>query len=167
MLLKTYFAMLVILVILEISVGIAAYGKRDAIPGLISDTWATSAKDIYTKGNSTFYLNTPLYTIEKTLQCCGFADPTNYPVPATPVNCGFTGPVPVGCKTLLENKLEGSLSSIGAAGIVIGVIEIIGLIFSVVMFRKIASKENAQNALLNEAWRINRTKVQYGYSISF
>lgn len=31
------------------------------------------------------------------------------------------------------------------------------------MFRKIAAKESAQSALLNEAWRINRTKVQYGY----
>jgi hypothetical protein len=31
MLLKTYFALLIILVILEISVGIAAYVKRDAV----------------------------------------------------------------------------------------------------------------------------------------
>jgi hypothetical protein len=55
------------------------------------------------------------------------------------------------------------LATIGGAAITIGIIEIVGLIFSMVsatdfqvMFRKIAAKENAQSALLNEAWRINR-----------
>ena len=151
MLLKTYFALLVILVILEISVGIAAYGRRDTIPQLAGEAWATTAK-----GNN----NGTLVQIESLLQCCGYASVTDY---AVPENCAQTLGFTVPCKDKLKESLQGSLNSIGGAGIAIGVIEIVGLIFSVIMFRKIAQKENAQNALLNEAWRINRTKVQYGY----
>ena len=42
MLLKTYFALLCILVIFEISVGVAAYVKRDAVQTLLEDSWRAS-----------------------------------------------------------------------------------------------------------------------------
>jgi hypothetical protein len=68
----------------------------------------------------------------------------------------------VGCQTALTEYLEKSVNTIGGAGITIGLIELVGLVFSVVMFKKISRRENAQASLLNEAWRVNRTKVQYG-----
>ena len=43
-LLKTYFAILAILVVLEIGVGIAAYVQRDQLDQKIGDTWATIAQ---------------------------------------------------------------------------------------------------------------------------
>lgn len=77
----------------------------------------------------------------------------------TDIGLGF----PVACETTLINSIDTNLVRIGVTGIVIGLVELVGLVFSLIMFRKIAKKENAQSALLNEAWRINRTKVQYGY----
>lgn len=79
-----------------------------------------------------------------------------------PANCVELTKNNIGCKNALTTYLEKSVDTIGAAGIVIGLIEFVGLIFSIVMFRKISRRENAQASLLNEAWRVNRTKVQYG-----
>ncbi|KAJ3040821.1 hypothetical protein HDV00_010436 [Rhizophlyctis rosea] len=67
------------------------------------------------------------------------------------------------CHDLATETLRGSLNSLGGAAIALGVIELIGLIFSAVLFRKIAQKERASESLMNEAWRINRNKIQYGY----
>jgi hypothetical protein len=85
---------------------------------------------------------------------------TDYAIPA---NCATVYNYQIPCREKVQESLSSSRTTIGGAGVAIGVIEIIGLIFSVVMFRKIARKENAQSSLLNEAWRVNRTKVQYGY----
>ncbi|KAJ1336380.1 hypothetical protein BSLG_007164 [Batrachochytrium salamandrivorans] len=115
-LLKTYFALLLILVILEISI---------ALPRMQSVT-------------------------------SNVTDAAVSPICHPPSN------ITVSCSQQLTATLKGSLSTIGAAGLALGIVELVGLIFSVVLFRKIASKENAQSTLLNEAWRINRTKVQYG-----
>jgi hypothetical protein len=67
------------------------------------------------------------------------------------------------CHESLYKHLTNSLSTIGGAGLAIGIIEIFGLIFSVILFKKIAARENAQSSLMNESWRINRNKIQYGY----
>ncbi|KAJ3040820.1 hypothetical protein HDV00_010435 [Rhizophlyctis rosea] len=45
MLLKTYFALLMLLVVLEIAVGIAAYAKKDDVENLLGDAWAKSYAD--------------------------------------------------------------------------------------------------------------------------
>ncbi|KAJ8329077.1 hypothetical protein BDV3_006272 [Batrachochytrium dendrobatidis] len=150
-LLKTYFALLIILVILEISVGAAAYAKRDEMNTSIDIAWHNAAQG---PNNST------IVGIEKLFDCCGFYNTTDAVV--TP-DCVLKTPNSTGCHDQLTATLKGSLSTIGAAGLALGLVELIGLIFSVVLFRKIASKETAQSNLLNEAWRINRTKVQYGY----
>jgi Tetraspanin family len=44
LLLKTYFVFLIVLVILEISVGAAAYARRDQIPQQLDDAWVNAAK---------------------------------------------------------------------------------------------------------------------------
>lgn len=58
MLLKTYFAILVILVILELSIGFAAYGKKETIEGLVSDQWRSSTSAEH---------NSTIYPIERTV----------------------------------------------------------------------------------------------------
>ncbi|KAH6569766.1 hypothetical protein BASA61_004660 [Batrachochytrium salamandrivorans] len=150
-LLKTYFALLLILVILEISIGAAAYAKRDEVSNSLDVAWHSS----FSSGR-----NTTIAGIEKLLNCCGFSNVTDAAV--SPI-CHPPSNITVSCSQQLTATLKGSLSTIGAAGLALGIVELVGLIFSVVLFRKIASKENAQSTLLNEAWRINRTKVQYGY----
>jgi hypothetical protein len=79
-----------------------------------------------------------------------------------PSNCvqvkGWTTP----CYNTVLDAIRSSLSTIGGAGVALGVIELIGLGFSALLFVKIAQKERASESLLNEAWRINRSKIQYG-----
>ena len=82
-----------------------------------------------------------------------------------PATCSTANPaktITVGCKERLSDQLMSSLSTIGGAGIAIGVIELVGSVFSAILFHKIARKDSAQTSLLNEAWRVNRNKVQYG-----
>jgi hypothetical protein len=153
MLLKTYFVLLIILVILEVAVGAAAYAKRDNIDPLLQDAWRAGANSPTN--------NATIAQIQTTFRCCGYASVTDNAVPS---NCAALTGFNVGCRESLRNNLSSSLSTIGGAGIAIGLIELVGLVFSLIMFRKISRKENAQNSLLNEAWRVNRTKVQYGYN---
>ncbi|KAH6590058.1 hypothetical protein BASA50_009759 [Batrachochytrium salamandrivorans] len=131
--------------------GAAAYAKRDEVSNSLDVAWHSS----FSSGR-----NTTIAGIEKLLNCCGFSNVTDAAV--SPI-CHPPSNITVSCSQQLTATLKGSLSTIGAAGLALGIVELVGLIFSVVLFRKIASKENAQSTLLNEAWRINRTKVQYGY----
>ncbi|KAI8925219.1 Tetraspanin family-domain-containing protein [Entophlyctis helioformis] len=170
LLLKTYFALLLVLVILEISVGAAAYAKRDTIDGTLTAAW----RDTAISNNATILriekavsacvlsvLALPLSRfLDAPFKCCGYATVTDMAVPENCVQAlNFTSP----CSDQLRSTVTNSLSTIGGAGVAIGIIELVGLVFSAILFRKIAAKENAQNSLLNEAWRVNRTKVQYGY----
>ncbi|KAI9091012.1 Tetraspanin family-domain-containing protein [Phlyctochytrium arcticum] len=156
MLLKTYFALLIILVVLEISVGIAAYAKRNTVEQALGEAWESAHKN-----NATM----PILQLEITFGCCGFRNVTNYPVPSSPNECATVLQLtePIGCADAVRDSLQGKFSTIGAAGLVIGVIESVGLVFSAIMFRRIAAREQAAGSLMNEAWRINRNKIQYGY----
>ncbi|KAJ3193253.1 hypothetical protein HK101_005152 [Irineochytrium annulatum] len=155
MLLKTYFALLVFLVALELSVGIAAYVKRDAVSSMLETAWINSAT-----ANTTASQNA-LIQVETYFQCCGFHTVDSYAVPS---NCaqlhGFTTP----CYQSVLTSLQSSLDTIGGCGIAMGVIELVGIIFSAVLFVKIAARDKASQSLMNEAWRINREKIQYGYA---
>ena len=68
-----------------------------------------------------------------------------------------------GCYSAMQYSLSSQLSTIGGAGLALGIIELIGLVFSGLLFRRIAQRERASDTLMNEAWRINRSKIQYGY----
>ncbi|KAJ3298898.1 cd63 antigen [Borealophlyctis nickersoniae] len=157
MLLKTYFALLLVLVILEISLGAAAYAKKDEVDGLLENAW----RDAYVN-----HQNGTILSIQNTFQCCGYRNTTDYAIPdtcASDPSRQWTNRDPGPCRAIVQDTLKGSLNSIGGCGVAMGVIELIGLAFSVVLFRKIAQREQASESLLNEAWRINRNKIQYGY----
>ncbi|KAI8803107.1 Tetraspanin family-domain-containing protein [Cladochytrium replicatum] len=150
-LLKTYFVMLLVLVILEISVGSAAYAKRGDIPTYVENGWRQA------------YRHQPsnILVVEQTFRCCGFMNTTDMSIP---VNCVEQYPdrnTP--CFAIVDESLRGSLNMIGGAGLVIGFTELVGLIFSVVLFRRIAKRDSQGEGLLNEAWRVNRSKIHYGY----
>ncbi|KAJ3030807.1 UNVERIFIED_CONTAM: cd63 antigen [Siphonaria sp. JEL0065] len=157
MLLKTYFGLLLLLVIFELGVGIAAYVKSDAVEDLLQTSWINSVTS-----NNPQSLNN-IQHVERVFQCCGFRNVTQYAVPA---NCAtpqsFNYKVP--CIDSVKHALQGSLATIGGTGLALGFIELIGLVFSVLLFVKIAQKDRASESLMNEAWRINRSKIQYGYA---
>ncbi|KAI9361680.1 Tetraspanin family-domain-containing protein [Zopfochytrium polystomum] len=156
MMLKTYFGLLCALVVLELGVGGAAYVKRDAVADLVERQWEKLIAD-----NTTASTNTILQ-IEHTFQCCGYRTPTTLSVPATdcPLTLGYPNP----CYSVLLDALRSSLSLIGGAGVGLGVVEFIGIVFSALLFVRIARRERASESLLGEAWRINRDKIQYGYA---
>ncbi|KAJ3076679.1 Leukocyte surface antigen cd53 [Podochytrium sp. JEL0797] len=157
MLLKTYFALLLLLVVFEISLGIAAYVKSDAVEDLLQTAWINSV----TSQNAQSLAN--IQHVERVFQCCGFRNVTQYAVPencATSQSLNFQVP----CVESVKNSLQGSLATIGGTGLALGFVELIGLVFSVLLFVKIAQKDRASESLMNEAWRINRSKIQYGYA---
>jgi len=155
MLLKTYFALLLLLVILEIGIGIAAYAKKDDVDGLLNASW----RDAFATDGG----QQSIKAVQNTFQCCGYANVTDMAVPASCATDPNTRKDVPSCRTLATAALQGSLNSVGGAGVALGIIELIGLIFSVILFRRIASKDRASESLMNEAWRINRNKIQYGY----
>ncbi|KAJ3355830.1 Leukocyte surface antigen cd53 [Entophlyctis luteolus] len=157
MLLKTYFGLLILLVVFELGVGIAAYVKSDAVEDLLQTAWITSV----TSGTQQQLNN--IQHVERAFSCCGFRNVSEYAVPsncATPQSFNFTVP----CLASVKGALQGSLSTIGGTGVALGVVELVGLVMSVVLFVKIAQKDRASESLMNEAWRINRSKIQYGYA---
>ncbi|KAJ3142036.1 Leukocyte surface antigen cd53 [Physocladia obscura] len=157
MLLKTYFGLLLLLVVFEIGVGIAAYVKSDEVESLLETAWIASVAS-----GTTQQLNN-IQHVERAFQCCGFRNVTSYSVPsncATAQSFNYQSP----CLGAVKGALQGSLATIGGTGIALGFIELIGLGMSVLLFVKIAQKDRASESLMNEAWRINRSKIQYGYA---
>jgi hypothetical protein len=124
------------------------------VDDLLAVAWKNSVVNNNTESIKTIVL------IENRFQCCGFSNVTDY---AVPTNCSQVRNITSSCRQQLGQALENSLSTVGATGLAIGLIELIGLLFSVILFRKIAQKENVASSLLNESWRINRSKIQYGY----
>ena len=82
---------------------------------------------------------------------------------AVPMNCNTLFQFKQSCYDKLHSSFSDSLGIIGGAGLAIGMIELISLILSAVLFNKIAAKEKASGSLVGEAWRINKNKVSYGY----
>ncbi|KAJ3246668.1 hypothetical protein HDU78_006418 [Chytriomyces hyalinus] len=155
MLLKTYFGMLLLLVVFEISVGIAAYVKSDAVEELLETAWTNSVLS----GNKARLSN--IQQVEMAFKCCGFRNISSF---AVPMDCATTLGFTIPCVEGVKDALQGSLATIGGTGLALGFIELIGLGFSVLLFVKIAQKDRASESLMNEAWRINRSKIQYGYA---
>ncbi|KAJ3114143.1 Leukocyte surface antigen cd53, partial [Nowakowskiella sp. JEL0407] len=151
LLLKSYFVLLIVLIILEISVGIAAYVKKEEIPTLLEKGWTTS------------YRTSPkgIFVVEKMFECCGFHNTTHL---AIPPDCPDQYPTwTQSCFEVVTLSLQNSLNTIGGAGIILGVFELAGLIFSLVLFQRIAKRDQQKNGLLNESWRINKSRIHYGY----
>lgn len=150
-LLKTYFAFLIILIILELSVGIAASVKKNEIPQLLEKGWTH-----YYNNN-----NAEIAKVELMFQCCGFRNTSQM---AVYNNCTSDQPVySQSCLAKVSESLQNSLDTIAGAGIALGLIEIIGMILSGYLFNRLAKRQDANQGLLNETWRINQNRVQYGY----
>lgn len=76
LLLKTYFVLLIILVILEISVGAAAYAKGDQIPGQLQQSWHNAAAS----PNSTTLLGIQEQVKKRVMSSLNAADLTVLPI---------------------------------------------------------------------------------------
>ncbi|KAJ3382228.1 hypothetical protein HDU92_004884 [Lobulomyces angularis] len=153
MLLKTYFALLILLVVLEIGIGAAAYHKQEDLGVLIEDSWRNNAY-----ANSS--ITESIKTLEISFKCCGLRNITDAPVPK---NCASKFEWNTSCYDAVLGSMESSLDTIGATGLAMGLIELVAIVFSAVLFNRIAKKEKQGESLMTDSWRINRSKVQYGY----
>lgn len=119
--LKTYFKMLLFLVIIQIALGTTAYYFKDDGEKLLTAGW-----------NKAFRSNPQiLEQIEQIFECCGFYDPNDR---AIPLNCrtiyGFTA----GCFNSLSQTYEDTHEAIGVLGVVLGSIELFCLLGTAVLF---------------------------------
>jgi len=146
-LLIIYFGCVLLFVLIEFSLGIAAYAKRDKIPALANDNWTQ------------LYINDrgAIEDIENTFRCCGWYNLSDRAVPPRflydNITCVIDKPTfNLSCNASVNNILESSLAVAGAAAIVIAVIQVICLLFSCFLFIKIP-KQRDDEMLLEEATR--------------
>jgi len=143
-LLMVYFAIVLLFVIIEFSLGIAAYVKRDEMPGLVDAQWTF----LYTNER------TIIEDIETTFQCCGWYNETDRAVPPmfegdlnTCVEVhGFTK----SCNSTIVESMELSMQIAGGAAIAIAVIQIICLIFACYLFVKIPKSREQRGEELHD-----------------
>lgn len=148
-LLKIYFALLMVLVVLQIVAGSVAAATK--VSSLSDNVWTT----MYNKNDSS------ILSVEYRFQCCGFTSVTDRAVPSNCVSeLGFT----VSCYNTIMYTLKSNVGSLAAAALTLGLVQLMGLIFSFIMFRKMAAREGDAKAFLSEAWRINTNRIQHGYA---
>ena len=131
-LLMVYFGVVLLFVIIEFSVGIAAYVKKEHIPTIADQSWSL----LFESERSA------IEDIEKTFSCCGWNSTSDRAVPPDREGdidtCVEEYPTfTKSCNETLIDTLESSLAVAGGAAIAIAVIQVICLIFSCYLFVQI------------------------------
>ena len=68
------------------------------------------------------------------------------------------------CQTAVGDSISSNLTALTAVGFTLGIIELLGVIFSAVMFVKVAKRDGATNVLLADNWRLGISRIHHGYS---
>jgi len=156
--LMTYAIFILIFVLLEIAIGITAYVKREDIPSLADENWSR----MYNEGHRDTIEDT-----EKLFKCCGWYNTTDRAVPPiddTDLNtCVEVYDYSEPCSNKINETIEDSLMIAGITAIVIAVIQLICLLFACCLFAKLPTKKQKEEALLDEARRLNREGVSQNY----
>ena len=153
-LLKTYLICLSVLIICELGVGISAYqlGTSNNIQNTLENTWRQ------------LYASDPVKNIkpiQDQFRCCGYLNKTDAAVPG---NCAVITRNDMPCMFALLHMLQSNVRIIGGAGVGLAILQILCLLFSVFLFIKLSKGESIAATLQSENWRMNRNKVQHGYS---
>lgn len=137
--LGVYSVVLVILIICQISVGIAIYAKQDEAPDMLRSAWDRST-------------NWQKTVIQNSLECCGLEvyNKTSVNVPAAliPTLKGLAGqPCPdvtlfpnsyqKVCLPIMVTKIKSSYVTVGVVAIVFAFLQIIGFLFALCLIRGI------------------------------
>lgn len=151
-----YFFLLLVIFILEIAAGILAYAKRDKVINQVEKAMNNSVQVEYGKNAK---VNKAVDHAQKMLKCCGAKGPAdwatskwrqankNATVPqscckipkagcnANPIATGDY--YKTGCSKALQDFIKGHMKTLGGIGVGIAIIQILGMIFSLCLFRSI------------------------------
>jgi len=145
--LKIYAGAVLVLMIIQIALGIAAYVLRDQIPSYAEDSWSNMGD----KGRE---------DLENVFNCCGWYNSSDMPSNSTNCPIENANSSVSGCESAIVNEIDNSLVAIGVTAIVIGVLELLVVLFSCCLIQRIPSKEDREAALLEEARRLERDNNQ-------
>ena len=140
-----YFGVVLVFVLVEFCLGIAAYAKKGNMDDIASQSWTL----LYDSDRGA------IEDIEVTFSCCGWSNVTDRAVPplnTTDINyCIIKYPTFAGkpCTSAVVATLQASIAVAGGAAIAIALIQIISLLFSLYLFLKIP-KQQTPRELVDE-----------------
>ncbi|XP_064466309.1 23 kDa integral membrane protein-like [Ornithodoros turicata] len=130
---------LFLILVAEIAAGALGFANKDKIQNLAKKQFESSMKDYSRTSDKPNPTKLAWDFIQTELKCCGtdgpqdWGTPTNLPQSCCDSNsnvCTSTSSYQRGCFTTLKEKLEKYSLYVGIAGIGIGLIEIIGIVFA-------------------------------------
>jgi Tetraspanin family len=137
-LLTAYFIIVFIIVVAQLGVIIAMYVYRDKVPDTLEDAWDDTKADDQT-------------SIMKAFKCCGWKNSTDVKSGAKCPENSSAKP----CAKKIDDFVEDHLLTISIAGIVLLVVELLGLVFSLWMCCGIGAAVDHEEtkALISDARR--------------
>jgi len=157
--LMTYAIFILIFVLLELALGITAYVKRDSIPEFADTNWSR----LYDTERQA------IDDLEHAFKCCGWHSQTDRAVPpwndTDAQQCITFYPEFASefCSAKINQAIEDSMLFAGITAICIAVVQLICLLFSCCLFAQLPSQKQKEEALLDEARRLNREGVSQNY----
>jgi len=157
-LLLAYMICILLFILLEIAIGIAAYVMRDDIPSIANDSWT----ELYQNDRAA------IERIEITFSCCGWDNTTDRAVPPvddqdTQTCLGKYPEYTVSCHASVTTAIENSMMAAGIAAISVAALQLVCLMFSCCLFARLPTKKQKEEALLDEARRLNRDTPYTNY----
>lgn len=158
-LLMVYSTLVLIFILIEIALGITAWVKRDDIPELADNNWSY----LYDHDRAA------IERIEQAFGCCGWFDVYDRAVPprddADTERCVEVYPdfANDACEETVTQTLEDGMVIAGITAISVAVFQLICLLFSCCLYARLPTKKQKEEALLDEARRLNRDHSQTNY----
>ncbi|XP_031571519.1 CD151 antigen-like [Actinia tenebrosa] len=144
-----YFFLLLVIFILEIAAGIMAYTKRDKVISTIEKAMNQSVQNDY--GQNKPKIDKAVDHAQEMLKCCGATGPKDWKTSnwkkshqneTVPQSCCKNKKAPCdyydkGCSKALQDFIKGHMKTLGGIGVGIAIIQILGMVFSLCLFRSI------------------------------
>jgi len=155
-LLICYTALVVLVFIMQIAAGAYAYTKKDKVIASISKTMKKEVLENYGSANNAAQkaLDDAVDLLQRTLKCCGVSNATDYTknkkwndanpskVPASCCgekgkSCDAANAYKAGCESKVKTYIKDHMWQIGGAAIGIAVVQVLGVVISIVLIRDI------------------------------